>query len=103
MQKLIPYGKAYKYLGLSRAVFDRDIRPALRAASVGRRLLFSIKDLDAVVRDESTQTATLDASPLALLLRSLARLRKHCRRTASATRTKAKRQTRNAAKREFQS
>ncbi len=45
---LIPHGQAYKYLGLSRAVFDRDIRPVLREARLGRRLLFSIKELDAV-------------------------------------------------------
>lgn len=48
IQNLIPHGKAYDYLGLSRAVFDRDIRPKLREAKVGRRLLFSIKELDAV-------------------------------------------------------
>ena len=45
---LVPYNQAYRMLGLSRAVFDRDIRPQLREARVGRRVLYSMKELSSV-------------------------------------------------------
>ena len=45
---LVPHNQAYQMLGLSRAVFDRELRPQLREARVGRRVLYSVEELSSV-------------------------------------------------------
>ena len=48
---LIPHNQAYRMLGLSRAVFDREVRPQLREARVGRRVLYSVEELRSVAEN----------------------------------------------------
>ncbi len=45
---LVPHNQAYRMLGLSRAVFDREVRPQLREARVGRRVLYSVEELSSL-------------------------------------------------------
>jgi len=48
---LVPHNQAYRMLGLSRAVFDREVRPQLREARVGRRVLYSLEELRSVAEN----------------------------------------------------
>ena len=44
---LIPYKSAIKVLGLSRAGFDRYVKPHVRSTKIGKRRLFSVQELEA--------------------------------------------------------